>query len=321
MKKLFLLAMAAALPLGVMAQDAKKADTDTVKGFQFTDVKTVKTGSVKDQNKSGTCWSFSGTSFIEDEIMRKGGPELDLSEMFTVRHCYDDKADKYLRMDGKINFAQGGGLWDIIYVLDNYGLVPEEAYSGLNYGEDKHSHYELSDGLTGYLNGVLKNSNRRYSTAWKKGLDGILDAYLGPLPEKFTYNGKQYTPRTFADQFKLNPNDYICVTSFTHHPFYKAFPLEVADNWLWADYQNVPMEEMRQQAFDRHETTDDHGMTIVGIATDQKGNRYYKIKNSWDTNQKYGGYFYCSEPYFLMKTMGIMVNKEAVPAAIAKKFK
>ena len=109
MKKLFLLAMAAALPLGVMAQDAKKADTDTVKGFQFTDVKTVKTGSVKDQNKSGTCWSFSGTSFIEDEIMRKGGPELDLSEMFTVRHCYDDKADKYLRMDGKINFAQGGG--------------------------------------------------------------------------------------------------------------------------------------------------------------------------------------------------------------------
>ena len=190
MKKLFLLAMAAALPLGVMAQDAKKADTDTVKGFQFTDVKTVKTGSVKDQNKSGTCWSFSGTSFIEDEIMRKGGPELDLSEMFTVRHCYDDKADKYLRMDGKINFAQGGGLWDIIYVLDNYGLVPEEAYSGLNYGEDKHSHYELSDGLTGYLNGVLKNSNRRYSTAWKKGLDGILDAYLGPLPEKFTYNGK-----------------------------------------------------------------------------------------------------------------------------------
>lgn len=400
MKKLFLLAMAAALPLGVMAQDAKKADTDTVKGFQFTDVKTVKTGSVKDQNKSGTCWSFSGTSFIEDEIMRKGGPELDLSEMFTVRHCYDDKADKYLRMDGKINFAQGGGLWDIIYVLDNYGLVPEEAYSGLNYGEDKHSHYELSDGLTGYLNGVLKNSNRRYSTAWKKGLDGILDAYLGPLPEKFTYKGKQYTPRTFADQFKLNPNDYICVTSFTHHPFYKAFPLEVADNWLWADYQNVPMEEMkaivdnalengysvawaadvseggfkwregvavipeeidpgtlegtelsrwvqlsdnerakkrfqfdgpvkeivptqemRQQAFDRHETTDDHGMTIVGIATDQKGNRYYKIKNSWDTNQKYGGYFYCSLPYFLMKTMGIMVNKEAVPAAIAKKFK
>ncbi|MGM9862824.1 MAG: aminopeptidase C, partial [Lepagella sp.] len=380
MKRILTLALAcAALPVLAQAPEAK---TDTAKGFRFTDIKTVKTGSVKDQNKSGTCWAFSGTSFVEDEIMRKGGPELDLSEMFTVRHCYDDKADKYMRMDGTINFAQGGGLWDIMYVLDNYGLVPEEAYAGLEYGAKKHEHYELADGLTGYLKGVMRSKKR--STAWKQGFDGILDAYLGKLPESFTYNGRKYTPRTFADQFGIRPEDYICVTSFTHHPFYRSFPLEVADNWLWAPYQNVPMEEMkaivdnalengysvawaadvseggfkwtegvavipeeinpdnlegtelskwvtlsdkdraakrfkfdgpvkevvptqqmRQEGLDSHETTDDHGMTIVGIATDQEGNRYYKVKNSWDTNQKYGGYFYCSEPYFLLKTMGI----------------
>lgn len=152
MKRILTLALAcAALPVLAQAPEAK---TDTAKGFRFTDIKTVKTGSVKDQNKSGTCWAFSGTSFVEDEIMRKGGPELDLSEMFTVRHCYDDKADKYMRMDGTINFAQGGGLWDIMYVLDNYGLVPEEAYAGLEYGAKKHEHYELADGLTGYLKGV-----------------------------------------------------------------------------------------------------------------------------------------------------------------------
>ncbi len=190
MKRILTLALAcAALPVLAQAPEAK---TDTAKGFRFTDIKTVKTGSVKDQNKSGTCWAFSGTSFVEDEIMRKGGPELDLSEMFTVRHCYDDKADKYMRMDGTINFAQGGGLWDIMYVLGNYGLVPEEAYAGLEYGAKKHEHYELADGLTGYLKGVMRSKKR--STAWKQGFDGILDAYLGKLPESFTYNGRKYTP-------------------------------------------------------------------------------------------------------------------------------
>lgn len=158
MKRILTLALAcAALPVLAQAPEAK---TDTAKGFRFTDIKTVKTGSVKDQNKSGTCWAFSGTSFVEDEIMRKGGPELDLSEMFTVRHCYDDKADKYMRMDGTINFAQGGGLWDIMYVLGNYGLVPEEAYAGLEYGAKKHEHYELADGLTGYLKGVMRSKKR-----------------------------------------------------------------------------------------------------------------------------------------------------------------
>ena len=408
MKKLILLsALALAIPAWANGTDmmapteakkkeAKKAEPE---GFKFTDIKVNPTTSVKNQNKTGTCWSFSGTSFLEEDIMKKGGPELDLSEMYTVRHCYIDKAKKFMRTQGNINFAQGGGFPDVVYVAETYGMVPEEAYSGLNYGEEKHNHGELSNALTAYLNAIVKNPNRKLSTAWLDGFVGILDAYLGPEPESFTYNGKTYTPQTFAKELGLNADDYIMITSYTHHPFYKPFAVEIADNWLWAESMNVPMEEMkaivdnaiengytvawaadvsekgfkwkdgfavlpaptdeadlegtelsrwvklsaadkekerydikgpvkevnvtqesRQKSFDNFETTDDHGMVIVGIAEDQKGNRFYKVKNSWDTDQKYGGYFYVSEPYFLDKTIDVMVNKKAVPADIAKKI-
>ncbi len=368
-------------------------------GFTFTDIELVKTTTVKDQNKSGTCWCFAGNSFFEDEILRTKGIETDLSEMFVVRHCYIDKARKFIRMNGTINFAQGGSILDIPYVWKKYGAMPEEAYNGLNYGEVKHNHYELADVLEGYLRGVLKNSNKRLSTAWEAGFEAILDAYLGKLPEQFEYNGKTYTARSFADEMGLNMDDYIPVTSWTHHPFYSQCAVEVPDNWLWGMYYNVPLDEMkaiadnsihngysfvwaadvsepafkwykgyallpvpkgegnlegseldrwvtlsdkdreaemyefdgpveevnvtqesRQTGFDNYETTDDHGMTIVGIATDQEGNKYYKVKNSWDTNQIYKGYFYTSEPYFLAKTMNILVNKNSIPNDIKKKM-
>lgn len=368
-------------------------------GFTFTDIELVKTTTVKDQNKSGTCWCFAGNSFFEDEILRTKGIETDLSEMFVVRHCYIDKARKFIRMNGTINFAQGGSILDIPYVWKKYGAMPEEAYNGLNYGEVKHNHYELADVLEGYLRGVLKNSNKRLSTAWEAGFEAILDAYLGKLPEQFEYNGKTYTARSFADEMGLNMDDYIPVTSWTHHPFYSQCAVEVPDNWLWGMYYNVPLDEMkaiadnsihngysfvwaadvsepafkwykgyallpvpkgegnlegseldrwvtlsdkdreaemyefdgpveevnvtqesRQIGFDNYETTDDHGMTIVGIATDQEGNKYYKVKNSWDTNQIYKGYFYTSEPYFLAKTMNILVNKNSIPNDIKKKM-
>lgn len=408
MKKLILLsALALAAPVWAAGTDmaapseakkkeAKKAEPE---GFKFTDIKVNPTTSVKNQNKSGTCWSFSGTSFLEEDIMKKGGPELDLSEMYTVRHCYIDKAKKFIRTQGNINFAQGGGFPDVVYVAEKYGMVPEEAYTGLNYGEDKHVHAELSNALTAYLNAIVKNPNKKLSTAWLDGYIGILDAYLGPEPESFTYNGKTYTPQSFAKELGFNADDYIMITSYTHHPFYKPFAIEIADNWLWAESMNVPMEEMkaivdnaiengytvawaadvsekgfkwkdgfavlpapteeadlegtelsrwvklsaadkekerydikgpvkevnvtqesRQKSFDNFETTDDHGMVIVGIAEDQKGNRFYKVKNSWATDQVYGGYFYVSEPYFLDKTIDVMVNKKAVPADIAKKI-
>lgn len=369
-------------------------------GFKFTDVISLKTTPVKDQNKSGTCWCFSGLSVLEEDVLRKGGPELDLSEMFTVRQVYIDKAKKYIRMGGKINFAQGGGFSDVISTVAEYGTVPEEVYSGLQYGEKKHAHYEMAAALQAYLDAILSNPNKKLSTAWLPGFIGILDAYLGKVPEEFTYNGKKYTPLSFAKEMGVAPNDFVAITSYTHHPFYQPFAIEIPDNWQWSESMNVPLDEFktiidyalengytigwaadvsepgfdwrkgyallpaekntedmdntelsrwvqlsdkdrekeaakitgpckerqitqesRQISFDNMETTDDHGMTIVGVAKDQEGNRYYKVKNSWDTNQLYGGFFYVSEPYLLDKTIDIMVHKDAVPKAIAKKFK
>lgn len=398
MKKLILALAACTAASAAMAQ-ADSTATDSIKGFKFTDVKVIPTTSVKDQNKSGTCWAFSGTSFLEDEVRRLGGDSLDLSEMFTVRHCYDDKADRYVRMYGECNFAQGGGLLDVGYVLKKYGMVPEDAYPGLNYGEPKHDHYEMASVMENMLKAVVKKPSKKVSTVWKRALDGVLDAYLGPLPANFTYKGKKYTPETFAASLPVNPDDYVALTSFTHHPFYESFILEVPDNWVYGQYMNVPLEDLkaiadnavengfpinwaadvseggfkwnkgvalmpkgksqgdmngtelarwvklsdrdraadkynfdgpvdeeevtqesRQQAFDNQETTDDHGMEIVGYATDQNGKRYYKVKNSWDTNQVYDGFLYVSEPYFEAKTVSLMVHKDAIPKAIAKKI-
>ena len=402
MKKSIIALAAAAMSLPAVASqaaDTTAAAADTVAGFVFTDVVTVPVTSVKDQNKSGTCWCFSGLSFFEDEILRATGKEMDLSEMFVVRHCYDDKADKYVRMYGALNFSQGGSALDVPYVWDLYGIVPEEAYPGLNYGEDKHVHVELADLLTGYVKTIVRKPNRRISTAWRKGYNGILDAYFGELPETFVYEGKTYTPQSFAASLPIKISDYVPLTSFTHHPYYKPFVMEVSDNWLFGEYYNIPLDELkatvdyaldngysvswaadvsengfhwtdgyanipkeineadmdgtelarwvklsdrdreneryskigpgaeiegtpeiRQEMFDRQETTDDHGMVIVGRAVDQEGNQYYKVKNSWDTNQVYGGYFYVSVPYFLAKTLDIYVNKAGVPKSILKKL-
>ena len=395
----YLLSCALALSVCVTAlADDKKADLDSA-GFKFTDVKIVKTTSVKDQNKSGTCWCFAGTSHFEDEIIKASGDSLDLSEMFTVRYCYLEKAIRYVRMYGSTAFSPGGSILDVPYVWEKYGAIPEEVYNGLGYGEEKHNHGELHAVLSAYMRSVEANPNKKLTTAWKKGLEGILDAYFGEIPETFTYKGKTYTPKSYAKSLGLVADNYIAVSSFTHHPYYKPFVLEVADNWLWGQYQNVPMEELkaivdnaiengysvvwaadvseggfkwknglavlpkgkdqgdmnatelarwvklsdkerqdakykidgpveevevtqelRQEMFDRLETTDDHGMVIVGTAVDQEGNKYYKVKNSWDSNQIYDGYFYVSEPYFLAKTLSVLVNKNAIPASIAKKM-
>ena len=400
MKKSLIASLALAVCATAAAVPADSVATDSVKGFQFKDIHTVKTTSVKDQNKSGTCWCFSGTSFFEDEIMRLGGDSLDLSEMFTVYNCYKDKADRYVRYYGQTNFAPGGSLIDVAYVWDRYGAMPETAYNGLGYGEDKHVHGELDGILDAMLKVIVKKPNKKISTAWRNALEGVLDAYLGIIPATFTYNGKTYTPKSFAESLPVKPADYVALSSFTHHPFYSDFVLEVPDNWLSGRYINLPLnelkavvdnalangypvawaadvseggfkwkegvalmpkgkdegdmdgteisrwvklsdkerledkykfdgpveeitvtQEMRQDMFDSQETTDDHGMEIVGIAEDQNGNHYYKVKNSWDTNQVYGGYIYVSEPFFLAKTMGIYLHKDAVPAKIAKKIK
>lgn len=392
MKKIFtsVFMLAAILSSSMYAQDND--------GYQFTTVKEVKISPVKNQNRTGTCWCFSGLGFLESELLRMGKGEYDLSEMFIVNHSYKDKADKYVRLHGYLNFAQGGSFGDVLYAAKHYGLVPESVMNGLNYGENMHVHGEMESAAANYLEAIIKNPNRKLSTAWKKGFDGIIDAYLGELPEKFTYNGKEYTPKSFAEELGLNIDDYVSLTSFTHHPFYSAFPIEVQDNWRWDLSYNLPIDELmqvfdnainngysvawasdvsekgfsrngiavaadiesmersgsdqdrwlglsqtqkdqeikkmlekpcqeikvtqelRQEEYDNYKTTDDHGMLIYGIAKDQTGKKFYMVKNSWGTDNKYKGTWYASETFVAFKTMNIVVHKNAIPKEIRAKL-
>lgn len=237
MKKIFIASVALLMTFSAWAQ------TDST-GYQFSVVKQNPITTIKNQGSSGTCWSFSGVGFLESELLKMGKGEQDLSEMYIVRRNYEDKAQKYIRLDGHLNFAQGGSFADVIETINEYGVVPNEAMPGLNYGETGHKHGELADGLTGYLEGIHKNGNKRYSTSWFTGFKGILDAYLGEKPQSFTYKGKTYTPQSWAKELGLDSNNYVSISSFTHHPFYAPFAVEVPDNWRWALSYNVPMDEM-----------------------------------------------------------------------------
>jgi len=219
------------------------AQQQTTNGYTFTTVKEMPITSIQNQSRSSTCWSFSALSFLESELIRMGKGSFNLSEMYIVWHTYFAKADKYVRTDGNINFAPGGGFEDVLFVMKNWGIVPEEVMTGLNYGEEIHVHNELDATLKAYVDVLLKNPNGKLSTAWKKGVEGILDAYLGARPQKFTYLGKEYTPQSFASMLAINPDDYISLTSFTHHPFYTKFALEISDNWLWSESYNLPLDE------------------------------------------------------------------------------
>ncbi|MEA4996803.1 MAG: C1 family peptidase [Petrimonas sp.] len=210
--------------------------------YTFTVVKENPITPVKNQASTSTCWSFSGVSFLESELLRKGKGTFDLSEMYIVRRNYEDKADKYVRTHGNLNFAPGGSFADVIETLDEYGIVPDEAYTGLIDRAERHDHGEMDKVLSGYIKGIIGNNT--VSTVWNKGFCGILDAYLKEKPASFIYNGKTYTPQSFKDFLGLNGNDYISITSFTHHPFYASFPLEVPDNWRWANSYNLPVDEM-----------------------------------------------------------------------------
>ncbi|MFY9115703.1 MAG: C1 family peptidase [Bacteroidales bacterium] len=231
------------LSLGLQAQVNDKKSNE---GFQFTVVKENPITSVKNQSNTGTCWCFSSLGFMESELLRMGKGEYDLSEMFIVSGTYQEKADRYVRLDGHLNFGQGGGFDDYLYIIKKYGIVPDEVMPGLNYGEDMHMHGELAAVLKGIVDGVNRNPNRKLSTAWKKAFRGALDAYLGEMPKTFTYKGKEYTPKSFAASLGFNPDDYVNITSYTHHPFYTQFALEISDNWLWGQYWNVPIDEMME---------------------------------------------------------------------------
>lgn len=244
MKNLLLSALAVCLACTATAQTADQ--NDSASGYEFTDVKLIPTTPVKDQSRSGTCWCFSTLSFLESEILKAGGPEMHLSEMWIVRHSFMDKAEKYIRLHGELNFAEGGASHDVTEGIKAHGIVPFEVYPGLNYGTEKPDFHELSVVLKAYLDGVLKaaESGKPLSTAWKRGFNALLDEYFGPMPETFTYEGKEYTPESFAASLPIDMENYVDLSSFTHHPFYTRFIIEVPDNWMWGTVYNLPLEEM-----------------------------------------------------------------------------
>ena len=245
MKKV-LLPLAAAVLLGttVSAQTTPRVKTDD---YQFTSTKEIPITSMKNQNRSGTCWCFSALSFLESEVIKaknlKADAYPDFSEMFIVRHAYHDRAVKYVRLNGFMNMAAGSGFGDVLEVIRDYGLMPQDAYSGMNYGYDLPVQGELDAVLKGYVDAVIKNPNRKLTPVWPKGFDGILDAYLGEVPETFVSGGVTYTPASYRDAMGINPDDYVNISSYTHHPFYSQFAIEVEDNWRWGLCYNLPLDE------------------------------------------------------------------------------
>ena len=244
MKKLLTFALLALIATG--AQAAKKKEAGNKNKPVFTVIKENPITSIKDQNRSGTCWAYSTLSFFESEILKKSGKTYDLCEMFVANKNYMDRATMTVRMHGDVSFSQGGSAYDVYYVLKNYGICPEDAMPlpGTMYGDSLANFNEFFDVMTPYVEKIAKSDSKKLTPAWKNGLQGIIDAYLGKCPENFNYEGKNYTPKTFAESLGLDWNDYVSITSYTHHPFWSEFAVEVQDNWRWPMSWNVPMDDM-----------------------------------------------------------------------------
>lgn len=344
--------------------------------YDFKPIKTINCTPVKSQGRTGTCWSFATSSFLESEAIRMGHGPQDFSEMYVVRNVYKDKARNYILRQGKANFSQGSLSHDLIRVIGNHGMVPESIYSGKLVGDEKHDHSEMEDVLKGMLDGLLKQ--KRLSNKWMKALDAVIDSYLGALPQQFTYDGKKYSASTYATEMGLDADNYVNITSFTHHPFHKKFVLEIPDNYSNGSFYNLPIEDVqaivenainqgysiawdgdvsekgfsakngmaivpanpdredlfmnpgkeelitqkiRQEQFESYATTDDHLMHLIGISKDKNGTKYFLVKNSWGEVSEYKGYLYMSESYLRLKTVAILVHKDAIPAKIKNKMK
>jgi len=357
----------------IRPQDKEKKDKKKDR-HTFTMIYDVDATSVKNQAKTGTCWDFATQSFLESELLRMGKGKYNLSEMFTVRYTYPLKAEAFVRHHGLYQFGPGGQAHDVLKVFDTYGAVPNSVYSGLEPGDTLYDNSELDAVLQAVLKTIVDRN--KISSHYEDIVNAICDIYLGKVPEKFEYDGKEYTPKTFAASLGINTKDYVEITSFTHHPFYKKFILEVPDNWDDGEYYNVPLDELlkimnsaisngysiawdgavgkdnfyrkegyavvpvegdtsksgpekeqvvtqesRQKAYDDYATTDDHLMHITGMAKDQAGTTFYYTKNSWGTkDKKYGGYWYMSEPFVKLRTIAILVNKDAIPKDIREKL-
>ena len=379
--------------------DTAKAEADTAEGWHFTTVDSVAITPVKDQHRSGTCWAFSTLGFLESEVLRMKGTEVDFAEMYVVSKTMMDRATYCVRMYNEPHFAAGGSAYDVIYCMKHYGLVPQSVMPGIRYGSTPADtlpvHTELDKVAAGYLNALT--GLKKLTPVWREGLQAIYDTYLGRCPKEFLYEGQMYTPQSYVESLGLDADDYVSLTSYTHHPFYQTFALEVPDNWRMDQMYNLPIDElmrvidhaiangytmawgadvsetgftrkgigvmpdddkgadltgsdmakwlgmtadkkkeeltkkplpekeitqeMRQQAYDNWETTDDHGMQIFGTAKDQNGKRYYMVKNSWGTvRSDYKGIWYISEAFMKYKTNDILVHKNAIPDDIRKKL-
>lgn len=350
-------------------------------GYQFTEKINLETSPVINQGRTGTCWSFSTSSFLESEIMRMSGKEIDLSEMYNVRYTYPAKAENYLMRQGKAQFSEGGLAHDVINSVTAYGLVPYNAYTGIPSGEEMHNHSKMVEVLEKMLNDYNEKPAGTLDPGWRSDVDSVLDHYMGAAPETFIYQEKEYTPQSFLKMTGLDPDDYLTITSFSHEPFYTDFILNIPDNFSNGSMYNVPLDEMmevidhalkngytveldcdvseptfsasagvavipveksmnekalekpvsemevsqeyRQKLFENQSTTDDHLMHITGIIEDQNGTRYYKVKNSWGTGERvnHGGYVYMSEAYMRLKTISVMVHKDALPKSTARALK
>ena len=334
----------------------------------FTIIKSVKTTALKNQQSSGTCWSFATTSFIETEALRLGKDSVSLSPIFYVSPTYIKKAEKFIQKKGESWFDAGDLTFSVLDAYKEFGAVPEEVYNGIIDKDWQHDHVEMDNLLYAMVKSVGTSGYGRIKPySWKKSIKGVLDAYLGTVPNAFIYKGKMYSPTSFAKEFVgINPKDYIEITSFSHRQFYTTFVLDIPANWNSNKYLNLPIndfekvidnalnsgyslawdgdatepnfnfeiglakltkaqerksitQKMRQTTFENKTTTDDHNMHIIGIAEDSKGNPYYLLKNS-EGNNKYGGYVYMSKNAMLLKTISVLVHKDAIPKEIRKKL-
>ncbi len=331
----------------------------------FTIIKEIPHLPVISQGSTGTCWSFATTSFLESEIIRKGLPEIDLSEMYFVNYAYLDKAKAYLFYHGNNNFSQGGQAHDVLNVMRNHGVATQKAFPGKKIdGRFKHS--ELIKKLDKVVE-KMNSKKKRFNAAKKKALKPILKKEIGEIPKTVEFEREKYSPQEFLKYTGLNPDDYIEISSYTHHPFYQPFVLEVPDNWAHGLYYNLPLDEMmeviynalkngytvawdgdtsektfrhkagkadvnkklagkitqemRQKTFLNRTTTDDHLMHMVGLSKDANDKNCFYTKNSWgDDSNSYGGYLHLTDDYVRLKTLAILVHKDAIPGKIRTKL-
>lgn len=344
MKKIII---AAAVALVSISANAQPKPAQPEAEYKFTVVKENPITSVKNQYRSSTCWCFSALGFLESEAIRiKNIKDTtlypDFSEMFVVSHSYKDRAVKYVSTDGHINFAAGSEADDVLHVIEDYGLVPQDAMPGL---QPLPIHGELDATTKAYVEAIAKNPNRTLSTNWKKGFDAIVDSFLGETPETFEYNGKNYTPASYRDEMGIVPSDYVTLAwgsdvsekGFTRNGIgvllddVKATTGSDQERWIGKAGEKkevvaeLPKEasvtqESRQEGFENKTTTDDHGMQIFGVAKDQNGTNYFMVKNSWGTASKYGGIWYCSDSFVRAKSMDVLVHKDALSKDLKKKL-